>query len=546
MAYKAFSWFLILFACFYGISSYPLLDENEGVYASIARDMLTGGHWVIPHLNGLPYIEKPPMIYWLLAASMALFGMNEGAAHLVPALALFATAVALKRFVQRASNSEATGFTAALMLVTAAPFLCIARMVLYDMVLTAFLCTALLMFFRWYAEGGKNFLLGFYALLAFAVLTKGMIAVLIAGGIILAFLFWQRSPAQKYASILIPQGLLLFFAIAAPWHIAAMNDEFGFAWYYFINEQLVHLLNLRDIADNGANPPPYYLFRVLVYLLPWTFFLLLFTRRPAQPISHLPGLARFLGAWFLFSLFIFSVSTARSHHYMMVGLPALVALLALHLNTFMSAHDRVTRSLTTGGLLLVLVGVWFVTFFCSEIRNDMFAVCKAIPEATMRGALMYAGAGIVLCWRLPQRWLVPLLAANILLLAPLAIASLNISSDDVSQKGVAQYLQSESFESVAVYQEFEELSALAFYTDHPLIIVDSHSYDLLYGKHTIENPPNFITLLEWVEHDPPIPMIVLKNKIDTVMANLHSMDINLRHVCITRRFSRVALMQMCE
>ena len=67
MTYRILSWLLILFACFYGIGSYPLLDDNEGMYASIARDMLHNGQFIIPHLNGVPYLEKPPLLYWLMA-----------------------------------------------------------------------------------------------------------------------------------------------------------------------------------------------------------------------------------------------------------------------------------------------------------------------------------------------------------------------------------------------------------------------------------------------------------------------------------------------
>ena len=73
-------------AFFYGgLGSYALLNNNEGLYAQIAWEMLESGNWVIPHLNGVPYIEKPPLLYWLVAGSFKLFGKNEWAARFVPA-----------------------------------------------------------------------------------------------------------------------------------------------------------------------------------------------------------------------------------------------------------------------------------------------------------------------------------------------------------------------------------------------------------------------------------------------------------------------------
>src|SRR4029077_1472703 len=105
MNYRIVCWSLIFFACFFGLGAYPLLDHNEGMYAAIARDMLRNGDFIIPHLNGLPYIEKPPLLYWLMAASMAVFGQNEFAVRLIPALALCFTAWKLWRFLLRVTKS---------------------------------------------------------------------------------------------------------------------------------------------------------------------------------------------------------------------------------------------------------------------------------------------------------------------------------------------------------------------------------------------------------------------------------------------------------
>src|SRR4051812_19652686 len=127
--YRVIAWLIIGFACFYGLGGYPLLDNNEGLYASIGRDMLNSGQFIVPQLNGVPYLEKPPLLYWLLAASFALFGVNAWAAHLVPALALLATAWMMQRFLARQARSQEAGYAAAVIMVTALPLLAIGRMV---------------------------------------------------------------------------------------------------------------------------------------------------------------------------------------------------------------------------------------------------------------------------------------------------------------------------------------------------------------------------------------------------------------------------------
>ena len=572
MIFRIASWFLIIFACFYGIGSYALLDNNEGLYASIARDMLEHGRFIIPHLNGVPYLEKPPMLYWLMAASMAIFGENEFAVHLVPALAYFLTIVSVQRFTHRTTGNEATAFLVALMLATSLPLLIWGRVILCDMVMTCFFTGAMLEFYGWQSEqdhpspnmweGGRGALLKtssknaptltlpllgrglahFYFFLALAVLTKGLIAVILAGGIIVMFMLWQRKPAN----LLSPLGIGIFLAVAAPWHILACIQQADFAWFYFVNEQFLRFINQRQPHDYHTGPWWYYLPRILVYLFPWTLFLLIFTRKPRPSASSEPALVRFLWSWFFVCLVFFSIAGSKANYYMIIGMPPLALLIALHLKPYMDSGKRIARSLASSGLVLLVVTLVCLQHFCTENSGELFAACQGVSWNILIGAGLYCAIATALCWRVPQCWLAPLLGSHILILLPLAIAGVNIASERISQKNAALYLQSTFGDDAAIFQEFENVSALAFYMKKPLLIVDNHSSDLQYGQHTSAGNALFLSLREWSERKPTIPMVVLTDHLYDAMNELHHLQVDLKEVCVVKRFERVVILNRCE
>jgi len=557
MSYRVIGWLLIIFACFYGLGSYPLLDHNEGMYAAIARDMLHSGDFIIPHLNGLPYLEKPPLLFWLMAVSMSVFGEHEWATRLVPALALFATTWMMERFIYRQTKSQTASMAAALIFATALPLLAIGRMVLCDMLMTCFLSAALMGFYNRgqgsevRIQGRKEGFYGFYFFLALAVLTKGFVAIILAGGTIALFLLWQRRPLQDYLRIVSLRGMLLFLVITTPWHIAASLQEPGFAYFYFINEHVLRFLNLREPHDYYTGHIWYYLPRILGYLAPWTVFLALFARKDAQCqmldikkesflISDLYHLTSFLWSWFFFCLVFFSISGAKANYYMIAGMPPLVMLLALKLAQCMETKPHIIRGLASIALLLIISAIELVQCFCYEGRGDLYPICRIVSWPVIGATALYAIVAIALCWRSPPRWIVLLLGAHVLLLLPLLISGANMAGDRISQKPVAEFLKASSYGEVAVYQEFEELSALAFYMGKPLVIVDSHSSDLLYGQqHSPAARPLFISLPEWISRAPPLPMVILNKRLDSVMAAHHN-------VCLLDRFERVSVIHVCE
>lgn len=376
-----------------GIFSFGVQDNNEGLYATIAKEMLASGQWVVPHLNGVVYLEKPPLLYWMVAGSLAVFGSNEVAVRLVPVFFMGLTVLGLLRLFTQMGRRQ-TGYMAAAMLVSTGGFVVMSRSLLFDVPMTSFLVWSLVFFHAWRTGGERRQIWFFYVCLALAVMAKGPTALVLGGGCaVVATLLMDRS-ARSVLRIFDPAGILIFFIITVPWHIWAEVRHPGFAHFYFINEHILRFLNLRQPQDYYSGPFYYYLVRLPLYLGLWTLFLPLLwwrgkgkgaasgnaegsgsegsasadsgARRPAgdsaasaarplavartagnsgadnpeTPSSGFAGSPRaFLSAeqqgrvllWVavLLPLIFFSVSRAKANYYWLPSIPALLGLLAL-------------------------------------------------------------------------------------------------------------------------------------------------------------------------------------------------------------------------
>jgi len=316
----------------YGLDAFPLRDNNEGLYAGIAREMLASGDFIVPHLNGVPYIEKPPLLYWLMSLSMSVFGPTPAAARLVPAGAMLALCAGLYHFC-RLHGSARAGCIASVGLASALPVALLAHVVLFDLLLTALLGGCLLSYLHSYLRRSRRALLLAALLLALAVLEKGAVALALAGGIVGLFLLLMRD-RDGWRRLLDPAALAVLVAVAAPWHVWAAYRQEGFAWFYFVNEHLLRFLGQRLPDDYHRGPWWFYLPRMPLMLLPWSAFLFLLLPDRATPEAghRAPAQApilTFCKAAILFPLLFFSLSQNKAEYYMMVVAPALALWLAV-------------------------------------------------------------------------------------------------------------------------------------------------------------------------------------------------------------------------
>jgi len=253
---------------FFHLGVYGLWEPDEARYAEIAREMLAAHDFVVPHLNYVPYIEKPPLLYWLTACSFAIGGLNEFAARLVPATAALTTVIATWMFAARVFDYRRAMLAGAI-LATAPLFAVMAQVLTTDMLLTSFVTVSLFAFFlAWSEGGGWRWLL--YIVMGLGTLTKGPVAIVIPAGVAIAFLIWQRDLRRGVSRLRPVSGALLTFAIAAPWFLIVSRREPGFAGFYFVGE---HLHRFLDPNFEHAEALYFYVPVLILGFLPWSIIL---------------------------------------------------------------------------------------------------------------------------------------------------------------------------------------------------------------------------------------------------------------------------------
>ncbi len=286
---------LLLVAVFYlAASAGPaVFNQNEAQYAGAAREMLNRpqdyqpsaraqaerGQWLVPTNDGIPRLQKPPLVYWLLIASMRLFGVNDFSARLpnaLASLAWFAGIVFLgRRLAQDPAHGLRHGVAGATVLATMAGTFIFSHLIAPEPFLAAFLTWTfwcLLSACRQPARA-DGFLRLAWVLMSLGALTKGLHAVLyplaVAG-----VLAW-RHPATRpvWRRLFRPPGLLILAVILVPWYAYVEHKYPGFLRDQLFNEQVGHVLNRRYPPDSNAVPLPVFVLEHLILFLPWTFFI---------------------------------------------------------------------------------------------------------------------------------------------------------------------------------------------------------------------------------------------------------------------------------
>lgn len=277
-------WLIIFFSALFAPS---VLDDADATHANAARHMALTGDLVTLHVNGIRYLEKAPLPYWLVAASFRIFGFNTFAVHLPQAIGVLLLAFLGFRWAERAFDIR-TAFYSGVFILTAAGVFLFTRIFIPEVLLSLFICAALYCLLRsletsndlvrrsTFSSATYAYLM--WATLALAVLTKGLVALVFFGGAGIAYLA-ITGEYRRWRTLKPVTGTLLFLVIAAPWHILAglrntggMNGH-GFFWFYFINEHFLRFLGKRYPKD--YNKLPGYLFWSLhiVWLFPWSLFI---------------------------------------------------------------------------------------------------------------------------------------------------------------------------------------------------------------------------------------------------------------------------------
>ncbi|GGG77425.1 ArnT family glycosyltransferase [Edaphobacter dinghuensis] len=347
-------WLVIFFASLFAP---PLLDDADATHANAARHIALTGDFVTLHVNGIRYLEKAPLPYWLDAVSFRIFGFNTFAAHFPEAIGVLLLALLGFHWASRAFGNR-TGFYTGLAILTSIGVFLFTRIYIPEVLLTLFLCISLYCLLRAVesSNGAKRtfssatYAYIMWASLALAVLTKGLVAIVFLLGTAIVYLA-LTGDYKNWRALKPLTGTILFLAIAAPWHILAglrntngMNGH-GFFWFYFVNEHFLRFLGKRFPKD--YNKLPGYLFWSLhiVWLFPWSLFvpaalvvaIKKWRTRSTPLLASLRSLdfARqtllLLGLYSALVLVFFSIST-NQEYYTFPAYLALLLLLAVALN----------------------------------------------------------------------------------------------------------------------------------------------------------------------------------------------------------------------
>ena len=356
------------------------MDDTDAVEAQIARTMLTSGDWVTARLDGVVYLEKSPLNWWLMDVAYKVFGVHDWSARIPIALTAIGLAWLTAAFGKWAFGKEA-GFDAGLVMATCIGLWLFTRVLIPDVMLTFTITMSMWAFLRIVDEEERHCRLWswlFFASLGLGLLLKSLIGVVFPVAAALLFLLFTRRFSRETWKRFHPlSGTAIFLAIAAPWHILAtlrnppyfawtlksMQGHYhGFLWFYFINEQLLRFLNLRYPRDYDTVPRVWFWLFHLVWLFPWSVYLPAVAKLSFRPVDR-AGRTRLLAlCWIGFILIFFTFSTTQEY-YSMPCYPAFALLLGSAISTKNSWVQGGTRALSViagaAGLccLVILVAV---------------------------------------------------------------------------------------------------------------------------------------------------------------------------------------------
>lgn len=466
----------ILFFLFLGTA--PLANPDEGRYAEIAREMLVTGDWVLPHLNGIPYFEKPPLTYWLVAGAEVIFGPSEWSIRMIPALfglgGVLATYAALRRLYGRFE-----GLFSAAVLATGLLYFAHSRLLVLDMGVSVLMSIALLCFILGVHEvpGARRRRLFYtlYAATALATLTKGLIGVLLPGAVMFLWLLifneWKR-----LRPFYLPTGGLLFLAIAAPWHILAAQRHDGWAHFYFIREHWE-----RFATDEHKRQEPWWFFApiILLGIFPWTGFLWQAVREAVAggwARRKENAIAWFLIVWAVFVFLFFSKSQSKLIPYILSVFPPLSGLIGVWL----------ARRVREGRSELMRAGLWIFTAVSLFLAVALIIVVNKQGLLRESGQMLalrpyaYAMAGILMigapctlllgCRYGPRASLVTILATMAAFFCALVPARVHIQKPGT--KDIALVLNRQAGPNDVIYHYWGFFHDFTYYTGREVGLVE--------------------------------------------------------------------------
>jgi 4-amino-4-deoxy-L-arabinose transferase-like glycosyltransferase len=511
-----------------------LMDDVDAVQAQISRTMLESGDWVTPHLNGIAYLEKSPLGYWLSAIFHGIFGVHDWAGRLPLALSVVVLCVATLRFGTWAFGRDA-GLYSGLVLSTSIGLFLFTRIVIPDAILTLVITLGLWSFARALDPDEKRsevwpVLMG--VCLGLGLLLKGLIAVVFPIGTAFVYLaitrqLWARDTLRRLRPVRV---LAIMGAIAVPWYVLAMlrnppyfdftmhsgpGQYHGFFWFYFINEHVLRFLNLRYPRDYNTVPRLWFWLLHLVWLFPWSVYVAAAFRLNYRS-SDRAGRTRLLAlCWIAVVLVFFSFSTTQEY-YSLPTYPAFALLLGCAINTGGVWIRRGTKavvavaSVAAAVIAVILWHVWALPTpgdistalvqhpemytlslgHMGDLTLQSFAYLR-LPLALAAAAALLGVMGMVL-YRNHKR--LPFFAAALMMVVFFHAARVAMVAFDpyLGSKPLAEALMKAPPGRLIEANAYYAFSSVFFYTNQRALLWNGREGNLEYGSYAPGAPDVFI------------------------------------------------------
>jgi 4-amino-4-deoxy-L-arabinose transferase-like glycosyltransferase len=384
------------------VSPPSLMDDVDAVQAQISRNMLDSGDWVTARLDGVAYLEKSPLKYWMIAVAFKLFGVHDWVARLPVALSAVLLCWLTYRMGRWAFDRRA-GMYAGLTLATCVGLFLFTRIQIPDVTITATIALALWAFLR--ALDPEERRPGVWsgvmaAAIGTGLLLKGLIAAVFPIAAMLLFLAFtgEWKSRQSWRRLHVIRGILVALAIAAPWHILATlrnppyfdstmhsgpGEYRGFFWFYFFNEHILRFLNLRYPRDYNTVPRLYFWLFHLLWLFPWSVYLPAAIKLDYRPVDRASRMRVLCLCWAGFLLLFFTFSSTQEY-YSMPCYPALALLIGSALTEPRAASWVRKGSVALGAIATLALAA--IGFILSEVWSlsapgDISRALTQHPEA---------------------------------------------------------------------------------------------------------------------------------------------------------------------
>ena len=515
------------------------MDDVDAVQAQIARNMLVSGDWVTAHLDGIAYLEKAPLIYWVIALAYKVFGVHDWAARIPVALSVMAVCWLTAAFGVWAFGKRA-GFYAGLVMATCVGLFLFTRILIPDVMITFTVALAMWSFLRALEEEERHPRLWTFLLavsLGLGLLLKSLIGLVfpLAAGMIYLFVTGQLFAARTWKRLHPFTAALIVIGIAAPWHILATlrnppyfvftlhsgpGQYHGFLWFFFINEQLLRFLNLRYPRDYNTVPRLYFWLFHLLWLFPWSVYLPAVVKLSFKPVDR-AGRTRLLAlCWTGFILIFFTFSTTQEY-YSMPCYPALALLLGCAMATEGAWIRRGSRLLAgvaaCAGLaaiaLLILTrnipapgdisnalkqhpGAYLLSLgHMEDLTLPSFAYLR-LP--LLLAALAFTIAAVGAAAGSARR---AFLAAVLMMILFFHAARLAMVAFDpyLSSRPLADAILRSPEGELIIDHHYYTFSSVFFYTDRPALLLNGRYLNLEYGGYAPNAPKVFIDDAQFAE-----------------------------------------------